>query len=78
MDDETRRALEAIERRLDGQRALIQQKISDNAAWRDHWAAELDALIAQVNLIVTELAALKRRLEALEGPDNDESQRTLG
>jgi len=78
MDDETRRTLEHIESRLDGQRQLLQQKIRDNAAWRDHWAAELDVLTTQVNLITAELAAVKKRLEALEGPHDNESQRTVG
>lgn len=71
MDAETRLILEDLEARLSLLRNDLQWKIRDNAAWRSHWSAELDALIAEVALLTIAVRALEERTTM---PDDQRSQ----
>lgn len=40
------------------------------AAWRTQWTTELDALEAQVDILIAELARLREQLEGLNNADS--------
>lgn len=83
MDAETEAAIQQLTDRLEREARDVAERVrwltrryehewKDAAAWRTHWSAELDALIAEVNMLKATVDSMEQRMSS----QPDESQET--